>query len=159
MIYLTTLILTLILTHIARALPEESPTLDDTQFTFLIPSPLRTTSDNTFDNPRGSLNDVACSDGEHGLAKIYPNFINLPNFPNIGGAFDVEFNSPNCGGCWKITNNANGASIFVTAIDTAPDGFNIAEAAFRKLNGGELGDTLEVVAQKATFGGCLGGHE
>ena len=81
MIYITTLFLTLFLTHIARALPRGchdiiSPETDtnhhdftygDTQVT-LIPSPLKATFDQTFDNPSGSLNNVACSNGQNGLA-------------------------------------------------------------------------------------------
>jgi hypothetical protein len=170
MIFPTTFILALILTHVAHAVPEpchdpvppKPPTrypYEGQEFHLQIPSPLRTTSDSSFDNREGSFANVACSDGENGLGHIFQNFGALPNFPNIGGAFDVSFNSPNCGGCWLITNKANGATISLTAIDAASDGFNIAESAFRRLNGGELGDTLEVVATKVTPGSCLGGHE
>jgi hypothetical protein len=38
---------------------------------------------------------------------------------------------------WKITNKANNAAIYITAID-ASGGVNVAEAAFRKLNDGQL---------------------
>jgi hypothetical protein len=166
MIYLTTFILTLFLTHIAHALPRacrdpispESSTQDpyyDAQYNLLIqPSPLRATFDNTFDNPQGSLNNVACSDGDHGLAARFPLFHDLPNFPFIGGAFDIAWNSPNCGSCWQITNQATGASIYLTAIDTAGAGFNIAEKAFKRLNGGQLGGALEVVGQKVNPAIC-----
>jgi hypothetical protein len=167
MIYLITFIYSLFLTQITRALPwacrdPVSPELFtqdpyvDTEYN-LIPSPLRVTFDKTFDNAQGSLKSVACSDGENGLASRFPKFGDLPNFPNIGGAFDVSFNSPNCGGCWMITNKANGAIILLTAVDTAAAGFNIAETAFRKLNGGQLGDTLEVEAQKVDPDHCRGG--
>jgi hypothetical protein len=159
MIYLATFILTLFLTgtQIARALlqacgdptPPESSTPDpygDPQFS--ISAPVRATYDNTFDNPFGSMNNVACSNGKNGLAARFPKFINLPSFPNIGGAFDVSFNSPNCGGCWKIINLANNAEIYMIAIDSAA-GFNIGGVAFKKLNCGQLGQgTLEVVGEK-----------
>jgi hypothetical protein len=169
MIYLTTFILVLFLTQIALALPQAcsdpiSPELltpdpyGDTEFNFQIPSPLRATFDKTFDNSQGSLNSVACSDGDNGLAAKYPNFGKLPGFPHIGGAFDIAWNSPNCGGCWSVSNKASGATIFVTAIDTAEVGFNIAEAAFKQLNGGQLGEgVLEVVARRVNPSICRRG--
>jgi hypothetical protein len=166
MIYLTTFILALFLTQIARALPQacgdsiftESSTLDpygDELYGFTIPSPLRATYDNTYDYPRGSLNSVACSNGDNGLAARFPTFVDLPTFPYIGGAFDIVWNSPNCGGCWKITNKAIHISIYITAIDTAGAGFNIGEVAFKTLNNGQLGEgVLEVVAQKVPPSVC-----
>jgi hypothetical protein len=168
MIYLTIFFLTLFLTQITHAFPKAcggpiSPGLltpdpyGDTEYNLQIPSPLRTTYDKTFDNSQGSLNSVACSDGEHGLAARYANFGKLPGFPHIGGAFDIAWNSPNCGGCWQVSNKASGATIWVTAIDAA-DGFNIAEAAFKQLNGGVLGDgVLEVVAKRVNPTICLRG--
>jgi Cerato-platanin len=165
MIYLTTFILTLFLTQIARALPRACgdrilPDLEtpdqygDPLYDFTIPSPLRTTYDNTFDNAQGRLNGVACSDGVNGLASRYPTFGDLPSFPYIGGAFDIVWNSPNCGGCWKITNKASQSSIYITAIDTAGAGFNVAGAAYKELNSGRLGGALEVTAQKVPQSVC-----
>jgi hypothetical protein len=100
MIYLTTLILTLFLTQIARALPQacDDPILPawatqeeygEELYEFMIPSPLRTTYDGTYDNKHGSLNSVACSNGDNGLVLRFPTFGNIPSFPYIGGAFDV----------------------------------------------------------------------
>ena len=63
------------------------------------PSPLRATYDTTFDNKAGSLHSVACSNGPNGLSSRFPTFGDISNFPFIGGAFDVAWNSPNCGGC------------------------------------------------------------
>ncbi len=162
MIYLTTFILSLFLSHIVCALPRGcdrliSPetetyqlglTYDDTQYAQ--PSPLKATYDQTFDNPGGSVMGVACSDGLNGLAKTYPTFGNLPHFPYIGGAYDIVWNSTNCGSCWRITNTANNAIVFVTAIDTAGHGFNIATKAFKKLNDGQLGNALVVNAVKVS---------
>jgi hypothetical protein len=166
MLYLTSFILTLFLTQIARALPEgchepafpdqTSPDIyDDAVYDFTIPSPLRATFDQTYDNKHGSLNNVACSNGQNGLVSRFPTFGDIPSFPNIGGAFDIVWNSPNCGGCWKVTNKANHKSIYITAIDTAGAGFNIAQAAFKKLNNGQIGEgVLEVTAQKVPPSVC-----
>ena len=161
MIYFTTFIIALFLTQIARALPQgcrdhvypDLSTLDE-QFNLTIPSPLEVTFDATFDNPQGLLNNVACSNGDNGLASRFPTFDTLPTFPFIGGAYDIVWNSPNCGGCWKITNKANNRAIHITAIDTAGAGFNIAEAAFKVLSGGSLGNPLIVTAQKIPESVC-----
>jgi hypothetical protein len=63
------------------------------------------TYDNTYDNPYGSLNGVACSNGENGLlTKGFTTFGSLPSFPYIGGAQAVTgWNSPQCGSCWALT--------------------------------------------------------
>ncbi len=85
---------------------------------------------NTFyDNPQTSLNNVACSDGVNGLiTKGFSTFASLPSFPGIGGVFAVKnWNSTACGSCWKLT--SQGTSIFVTAIDTISDGFDISQKA------------------------------
>ena len=118
-------------------------------------STLRATFDTTFDNKSGSMNNVACSNGANGLAARFPTFGNVPSFPFIGGAFDVVWNSPNCGSCWKVTNPTTGAFINITAIDTAGAGFNIAQEAFVQLNGGQVGlGFLEVVATKVSPSVC-----
>jgi hypothetical protein len=98
-----------------------------------------------------------CSDGSTVSPRDSQKFGDVPNFPSIGGAFDIAWNSPNCGGFWLITNKGNGFVTVMTAIDTAGAGFSIAETAFRRLNGGQLGDTLEVVAQQFDSGVFHGG--
>ena len=136
--------LALFFTQVAHAQPQAAaPT----------PSPLRAAFDGTFDNPSYSVGNVACSNGANGLAAKYPTFANVPNYPYIGGAFDVAWNSPNCGGCWSITNPANGASIFMTAVDSAGHGFNLGTAAFNVLNGGQQ-TTIDVVATKVAPSNC-----
>ncbi|EKM58223.1 uncharacterized protein PHACADRAFT_252387 [Phanerochaete carnosa HHB-10118-sp] len=93
--------------------------------------------DQTYDNPSGSLLTVSCSDGANGLLTkgLGPDFGNLTNFPNIGGAAAVAgFNDPNCGTCWQLT--YNNTSINVLAIDHAAAGFNIALAALNTLTNG-----------------------
>ncbi|KIJ35438.1 hypothetical protein M422DRAFT_180833 [Sphaerobolus stellatus SS14] len=95
------------------------------------------TYDNTYDSPTGSLNSVACSNGANGLVtKGFTTFDSLPNFPFIGGAHAVaSWNSTNCGSCWSLTYSGN--TIYVTAIDTAAVGFNIAQEALDKLTDGQ----------------------
>jgi Cerato-platanin len=155
MIYFTTFILALFCTQIVRALPQgcNNPvSLDsspDEQFNLGPPSPLKVTYDPTYDNPSGSLNSVACSNGQNGLVGKYPTFSKLPTFPFIGGAYDIVWNSTNCGGCWRILNKANGHAIHLIGIDTAGAGFNIATAAFKALSGGTLANPLtDIAAQK-----------
>jgi len=146
LIYAITFVLALLSTRVVHAMPQAAtPT----------PSPLRATYDTTFENPTGCLNNVACSDGPNGLVSRFPTFGDIPNFPFIGGAFDVVWNSPNCGGCWNITNPTTGVSIQITAIDTAGAGFNIAQEAFEKLNGGQIGQgVVDVVASKVAASVC-----
>ncbi|KAF8467134.1 SnodProt1 [Russula ochroleuca] len=118
-------------------------------------SSLRATYDTTYDNKDGSLNGVACSNGPNGLAVRFPTFGDIPSFPFIGGAFDVVWNSPNCGACWNLTNIATGVSISLTAVDSAGAGFNIAQEAFEKLNNGQIGQgVLDVVANKISLSFC-----
>jgi Cerato-platanin len=138
--------LALLLTHVALALPHaESSTRSITA---------RATFDTTFDNAAGSLNGVACSNGANGLAANFPTFGDLPTFPYIGGAPGIAWNSPNCGGCWKLTNAATGAWIIMTAVDSAAT-FNIAQGAFEALNGGQIGQgTLNVVADQVPRSFC-----
>ena len=141
--------LALFLTQVTHALPQAvTPRCSPPE-----PSPLRAAFDSTFDNPTYSLDNVACSNGANGLAAKYPTFSTIPNYPYVGGAFDVAWNSPNCGGCWSITNPANGKSIFMTAVDTAGHGFNLGTAAFKALNGGEK-NTIDVVATKVAQSNC-----
>jgi len=108
------------------------------------PTPLRAVYDATFDNPTGSLN-VAC-----------PMPSPIPECSYIGGAFDVSFNSPNCGACWNITNPANRASIYMTAVDIAVAGFGVGSTAFGALNGGGIGTGVidDVVATKVAPSFC-----
>ncbi|PCH42512.1 Cerato-platanin [Wolfiporia cocos MD-104 SS10] len=94
----------------------------------------KVTYDVTYQNPSTYLSNVACSNGPNGLeTKGYTNFSSLPNFPYIGGAFAVAgWNSPNCGSCWQLTNGET--SVNILAIDTAPEGFNIALEVMNQLS-------------------------
>jgi Cerato-platanin len=143
MIYFTTFIFALFLSHIARAVPAcgDAISFDDLYDTYgvvdLVPHEVSWSA--KYDDPNGDTSGVACSNGPHGLAPKYPHFKNFPDFPYIGGAFDTKFGSPNCGKCWKLTNQKTHKSIYFTAIDGTGDGFNIGKKAFIALNGGSVG--------------------
>ncbi|KAI9433898.1 Cerato-platanin [Lactarius indigo] len=105
--------------------------------------------DAVYDNPKGSLSTVTCSDGTNGLlTKGFTTFDSLPSFPNIGAAQVIKgFNSAACGTCWQIT--YVGKTINVTAMDTAKDGFVLSLGAMNTLTGGHAKD-LGVVGAQAT---------
>ena len=115
----------------------------------------RATYDNTYDNPHGSMNSVACSNGKNGLVDRFPTFGDVPNFPYIGGASAIEgWNSPQCGSCWRISYKDK--SIYVTAIDFAGDGFNLSQKSLDDLTGEkavELG-SVEVNAVQVDKSKC-----
>ena len=149
MIYFTTFIFTLLLSHVAHAVPcgdvASSQELYNTDQPIL--STYKVTWDATYDNPDGSTNSVACSNGPNGLAGTYPYFEDFPDFPYLGGAFDIKWGSPNCGKCWNLTDTQTSRWIYFTAIDATESGFNIGQEAFTALNGGTVGNgTLEVEA-------------
>ncbi|KAH9057037.1 Cerato-platanin [Lactarius deliciosus] len=105
--------------------------------------------DTVYDNSKGSLSTVTCSDGANGLlTKGFTTFGSLPSFPNIGAAQVVEgWNSSACGTCWQIT--YVGKSINVTAMDTGKDGFVLSLEAMNTLTGGHATE-LGVVDAQAT---------
>jgi hypothetical protein len=147
MIFSITFALALLLSHVAHALPHADPITRSTTF--------RATFDNMYDNAGDSLNNVACSNGANGLVTEFPTFGSIPTFPFIGGAPGIVWNSPNCGGCWKLTNPATGIWIVMTAIDSAAT-FNLAQEAFETLNGGQIGQgEFDVVAQQISPAFCL----
>ncbi|THH12287.1 hypothetical protein EW146_g7761 [Bondarzewia mesenterica] len=97
--------------------------------------------DGIYDNKAGSLDSVACSNGEHGLDTRFRKFGDIPVFPFIGGAFAVTgWNSVNCGTCWSLTNPDTGITINYLAIDTVAVGFNGAIAAMDKLTNGRAAE-------------------
>jgi len=141
-----TFVLALLLTHVAHALPHVESTTRATT--------VRATFDTAYDSAGGSLNGVACSDGANGLVSRFPTFGNIPSFPYIGGAPGVKWNSPDCGGCWQLTNAATGAWIRMTAVDGTAT-FNLATVAFEALNGGQIGQgVLDVVAEQVSPALC-----
>ena len=110
-----------------------------------------------YDNPSTSLNNVACSNGPNGLVtKGFPTFGSLPSFPAIGGVSAVKgWNSPECGSCWQLTYGSN--SIYVTAVDTISDGFDISLAAMNVLSTygqAQQLDSVNVQAQEVAASYC-----
>ena len=126
----------------------------------LVPSALTTptpasvpvTYDNTYDNPTGSLFNVACSNGDNGLlTKGFTDFQSLPPFPYIGGAAAVEhWDSESCGSCWKLS--YEGRHVHVLAVDYAAQGFNVAQAALDALTDGRAVELGHVEAEATLVG-------
>lgn len=149
MIFPTTFIVTLFLTQIARAVPQGcgypiSPSTPEGQFHFDDPVVYYTAVYNpVYDNSSQSLNDVACSE----LASIYPEFGEVPLFPNIGGAPNTTYNSENCGAIWKITNfENNDLSIYFISIDDA-ENFDLSLEAFKAVGGDTDTGSLKIEAE------------
>ena len=168
MIFPVTFILTLFLSQIARALPQgcgdhvspetSTPDLphDNAQYSIVHQGPIIrvATFSTAYDNGATSTNTVACSNGQNGLVSRFPTLGQIPSFPFIGGAFDVVWNSPNCGGCWRVTNIANNISIHFTAVDTSSS-IDLSSVAFRALNNGVIGNgVLNVTAGKISSSVC-----
>jgi hypothetical protein len=97
--------------------------------------------DPKFDVAGSSMTTVSCSDGVNGLIpKGYNTFGSLPSFPRIGGAPTIPgWNSPKCGTCYRLQYQAGSInkSIYMTAIDAAPGGFNIGKRAMNTLTNGQ----------------------
>ncbi|KAN0137838.1 protein SnodProt1 [Lactarius tabidus] len=100
-----------------------------------------------YDDPGTSLNNVACSNGKNGLiTKGYSTFGSLLSYPGIGGVSAVKgWNSTECGSCWKLT--YNGESIYVAAIDTFSDGFDISLKAMNTLTNNQAQELDSIDAQ------------
>lgn len=97
--------------------------------------------DTVYDNAKGSMTTVACSDGSNGLiTRGFNTFGSLKNFPNIGGASAIpSWNSPNCGTCWNVTyTNSTGGkkTISILALDVSVNGFVISLASMNTLTNG-----------------------
>jgi Cerato-platanin len=151
MIYFTTFIFTLLLAHIARAVPGcadvaspenmYDPMYDSEQLTLGL---TKVTWTAEYGNPNGSTKGVACSE----FAPRYPHFHNFPDFPDIGGAFDIlGKNSRNCGKCWKLTDTKTHRFIYLLAIDESKPGFGfvLSKQAFTALTGGTVAPPTVVV--------------
>ena len=150
MIYFITFIITLFLSHIARAMPAcgdvaspkelYNPTFSDPQHAFPMTANKNVTWSNLYGNPNGDTKKLACSN----FADQYPHFKDFPHFPYIGGV-DREFVP--CLMCFSFKNvKAPQKNIFITIVNSAATGFDISKEAFEVLNGGVPGKTLEVEA-------------
>jgi hypothetical protein len=173
MIYFTTFILTLLLSHIARATSacdssEElhNPYADSAQRdqdTLAPPHPPPPPPPTLYDvtwagkyaNKSGDTKSVTCSN----LAKQYPHFGNFPHFPYIGGAWNiVNKDSKLCGTCWNLTDPKTRKTIFIILIDhakvTKPGWYNTSQVAFNALNGGHPGNVLQATAKEVDSRYC-----
>ncbi|KAF7167898.1 hypothetical protein CNMCM5623_001045 [Aspergillus felis] len=95
--------------------------------------------DQAYDVAGTSMSTVSCSDGIYGLMTKWPTFGSVPGFPRIGGAPTIPgWNSPNCGKCYALHYAAGNIdnTIYITAIDAAPGGFNIGLNAMNQLTNG-----------------------
>jgi hypothetical protein len=146
MIHFTTFIFTLLLAHIARAVPAcgdvappedmYNPTYDNEQRTLAacwIPSNAK------YDDPKGDTKSVACKN----LAHRYPHFKDIPGFPYIGAASNVQPHSPNCDKCWKLTDKKTHKFIYFHAIDTSTTDFVLSQHAYDALKTAIVNCTLE----------------
>ena len=62
------------------------------------------------------LASCACSDGANGLMTRFRQSTVGKWWPGVSAASFATWNSPNCGGCYRLTNNGNGRSVYVTVI-------------------------------------------
>ena len=172
MIYFTTFILALLLSHIACAtatcddvFSPDDPIMytDDQQGQHALHNPPVTNAPpkaphpilypvtwaKKYGDPNGDTKSVTCSK----LAPLFPHFRNFPHFPYIGGARGVENSSSKvCGTCWNLTNPKIPKTIFIIAIDKTkfaiPGWYNISEVAFKALNNGTSGTVLHAEAHE-----------
>lgn len=149
MIYFATFIFTLLLAHIARAVPQAacgyaSPqeqyhaTYDDGEQ--LAPSypiyPVKV----DFKYQAGGTEtswSITCKSGPYGpLESNYTTLSDFPSYPYIGGAIGAAFGFPSCGQCWMLRNfGDNSRFIYLLAVDEDNDGFTIGYRAFYDLTG------------------------
>nr|URG42906.1 CEP85 [Alternaria solani] len=106
--------------------------------------------DTGYDDGNRALTSVACSDGANGLITKYrwQTQANVAGFPRIGGYVGVAgWNSPQCGTCYGVT--YNGKTVYVLAVDSSVQGFNIAKAAMDELTNGQAAALGRIDAQYA----------
>jgi hypothetical protein len=145
MIYFTTFILTILLSHIARATPAcgdvaspeklYNPAIADAQqdqHTLLPIAKDNVRWTHKYD-PNRSTKSMACSH----LAPRYPLYGEIPFYPNIGGIWIVKDDPKFCGTCWNLTAVKTRKTIFIMVVDSSEPGwFDIPEKAFISLNNG-----------------------
>jgi hypothetical protein len=151
MIYFTTFIFTLLLSHITRAVPAcgnaasskdlYDPTYDDVQQPFDAPTmKVNVTWSDFYDNPDGDTKTLVCPEQ-------VPHFKDIHLFPFIGGAFDIKNKTSfDCNRCWRLLNPKTNISLYILAVDAAKTGLNISKAAFEVLNRGKVVPSLEMEA-------------
>src|SRR6266702_1897643 len=103
---------------------------------FSVVSAVNVRYDTVYDNSKGSLSTVTCSDGANCLlTKGFTTLDSLLLFLNIGATPVVRsWNSPACGTRWQIM--YKGKSINITPIDMVENGFNLSLEAMHTLTNG-----------------------
>jgi len=96
--------------------------------------------DPNYDTSSLSTLSITCSDGTNGLnTKGYQTLGDLPGFPRVGAIETIaQWNSPNCGKCYKVTYTTTGASINIIGVDRpVAGGIVMSLAALNELTGGQ----------------------
>ena len=159
MIYFTTFIFTLLLSHIARAVPacgDAAPpkdlydsTYDDVQQPF--PIKYKISWDGKYDNKTGHTKTLTCSN----LAPKYPEFGKIPGYENIGGGSHIKLVGKNCQECWEFRHGRS--MVYVSIVDDhvgkGKGDFVISHKAFERLHGGG-GTKLEAEGHKVALSHC-----
>lgn len=116
--------------------------------------------DPLYDETSVSVDAVACAaqlrkDG-------YTTLGSIDAWPWIGGSSMVSGpNSPNCGTCWKLTWAQNHKIIWVVAVDSDGEGFNLSEWAMDLWTDGQavkLGRITDVTMEQVDLPPSLCGH-
>jgi hypothetical protein len=172
MIYFTTFFLTLLLSHIARAAPAcDDVATPDEQYDAMYADALyaeaqaaehdliayNVTWSSYYDNPSGNTKKLApCGY----LASQYPYFKYFPDYPYIGGVFNIKKPSHNnCGECWKLTYGKTKKHIYIRGINSDKNhGFNISHTAYKALTGGSS-KTVVAEAEIAAPSHCAHKHK
>ena len=144
MIYFDMFILTLLLSHIARATPACGLPLPRSYATPRMPTPKRPTRPLHY-RLQCHMVEVRRQERRHhqgSLLHSLPHFKNFLDFPYTGGAWNVRLGSDYCGWCWNLTDLKNHKAIYVTLIDNARTGYNISKEAYNVLSGGQPSKTL-----------------
>jgi hypothetical protein len=147
MIYFTTFIFTLLLAHIARAVPAcgdvaspedmYDPTYDNDQRTL---SACHIPYDTKYDNPKGDTKTLTCKK----LAPKYPQFKDIPGFPYIGAASNVHQTPLGCDVCWNLTDTKSHKYIYFHAVDYSPKSpFVLSKHAYDALKSGIVNCTFK----------------
>lgn len=120
--------------------------------------------DTMYDQRKTSLSTVTCSTGQYGLLTLgYNTFGDLPHFPFIGGAPQIDsWDSPYCGTCWELTYTDSlgiSFSLSLAAINAAQGGFDISLEGLNGLTSGNAltldGVSITAVQVSATDCGLI----
>nr|AGL40506.1 cerato-platanin 12 [Moniliophthora perniciosa] len=105
----------------------------------------------------GSCSNILSPKGINTVGDVNKSVDGVNVYP--GGAFPVkEWNSDSCGTCWKVSYDDNGTvrTIRVVAVDTAQEGFNVAQKAMDELTDGKAYEKgfVTVTAEQLSADDC-----